>query len=138
VGAIVVIADPDHPEVVGSGVLIHPRVLLTAGHVTITSERLLRDGVPLFEVSRISFGTDAFDLSSWVEAVAVMPHPGFEGDAHDLGVVILKEPVDLPCATLADDGRGWAVRLRTEGRKAAPYMDRPIAKHRRARPSQPS
>jgi hypothetical protein len=104
VGAIVVIRDANNPEVVGSGVLIHPRVLLTAGHVTITGERLLRDGVPLFDISRISFGTDAFDPSTLVEAVAAMTHPGFEADSHDLGVVILKEPVDLPCATIADEG----------------------------------
>ena len=37
-GAIVVFADPDHPTVPGSGVLVHPRVLLTAGHVTASGE----------------------------------------------------------------------------------------------------
>ena len=113
VGAIVVTADPSHPEIVGSGTLIHPRVLLTAGHVTATGERLLKEGVPLFDISRISFGTDAFDPSTWVEAVAVMTHPGFVSahnrnglppDFPDIGVIILKEPVDLPCATLGYEG----------------------------------
>jgi hypothetical protein len=36
--------------------------------------------------------------------VATLTHPGFETGGHDLGVVILKEPVNLPCATLAYEG----------------------------------
>jgi hypothetical protein len=103
-GAIVVFADPDHPTVPGSGVLIHPRVLLTAGHVTASGEELLRNGVPLFDISAISFGTDAFEPSTWRKAVATLTHPGFETAGHDLGVVILKDPVDLRCATLAPEG----------------------------------
>jgi hypothetical protein len=111
-GAIVVTRDPNNPEIVGSGVLIHPRVLLTAGHVTATGEELLKNGVPLFDISRISFGTDAYDPSTWVESVAILTHPGFfrpgpngtPPGPHDLGVVILKEPVNLPCATLAYEG----------------------------------
>ena len=103
-GAIVVFADPDHPTVPGSGVLIHPRVLLTAGHVTASGEELLRNGVPLFDISAISFGINAFDSSTWLKAVATLTHPGFETGGHDLGVVILKEPVNLPCAKLAPAG----------------------------------
>jgi hypothetical protein len=106
-GAIVVTAGlPGAPYVVGSGVLVHPRVLLTAGHVTASGEEALAQGVPLFDISRISFGTDAFDPSTWVEGVAIVSHPDFGSppDFPDLGVIILKEPVDLPCATLPYEG----------------------------------
>ncbi|HEY1378504.1 MAG TPA: trypsin-like serine protease [Gemmataceae bacterium] len=114
VGAIVVtseLANPDAPVADGSGVLIHPCILLTAGHVTAPAEDLLAQGFPLRETSRISFGTDAYAPSTWVEWSAVMTHPGFRqphavslSGAEDLGVVILKEPVDLPRATLAFEG----------------------------------
>ena len=114
VGAIMVTDGlPGAPFVVGSGVLIHPRVLLTAGHVTKSGEELLAQGVPLFDISRVSFGTDAFDPSTWVEGVALMTHPGFISahnknglppDFPDVGVIILKEPVDLPIATLPYEG----------------------------------
>ena len=109
VGAIVLTGDPDNPLIKASGVLIHPRVLLTAGHVTAEGEELLRNGIPLFDISRISFGSDAFDSDTWVEAVDILTHPGFHAPAqpageHDLGVIILKEPVNLPCARLAREG----------------------------------
>jgi hypothetical protein len=116
VGAIVVTSGfPGVPFIEGSGVLIHPRVLICAGHSTALAERLLDQGIPLFDHFRISFGTDAFDPSTWREAVAVFTHPGYVGGPemfnyfilphdHDLGVVILKEPVDLPFATLPYEG----------------------------------
>lgn len=109
VGAIVVIAGfPGAPYVQSSGVLIHPRVLLTAGHLTATAQDLIDQGIPLLDLTRISFGTDAFDPSTWVEIETFFTHPAFsfEPDAHsqDLGIIILKEPVNLPCATLPDVG----------------------------------
>jgi hypothetical protein len=109
VGAIVVIAGfPGVPYVQSSGVLIHPRVLLTAGHLTATAQNLVDQGIPLLDLTRISFGTDAFDPSTWVEIETFFTHPAFsfEPDAHsqDVGIIILKEPVDLPCATLPDVG----------------------------------
>lgn len=107
VGAIVVTEGlPDAPYIVGSCVLVHPRVVLTAGHVTASGEELLDLGVPLFDISRISFGTNAFDPSTWVESVALMTHPAYGSGPEfcDIGVIILKDPIDLPCATLADEG----------------------------------
>jgi hypothetical protein len=106
VGAIVVTEGlPGAPYVVASGVLIHPRVFLTAGHITAEGESLLEQGVPLFDISRISFGTDALDPSTWVEAVATMTHPDYRSPGFsDYGVIILKEPVNLPCATLPYEG----------------------------------
>jgi hypothetical protein len=114
VGAIVVTKDlPGAPYIVGSCVLVHPRVVLTAGHITKQGEELLAQGVPLFDISAISFGTDAFDPSTWLEGVATLTHPGFVSEHNkngappeftDIGVIILKEPVDLPCATLPYEG----------------------------------
>ena len=107
VGAIVVTEGiPGAPYIVGSCTLIHPRVVLTAGHVTASGEELLAQGVPLFDISAISFGTNAFDPASWVEGVALVTHPGFGTgpDFPDVGLIILKEPVDLPCATLPYEG----------------------------------
>jgi hypothetical protein len=97
------------PSIVGSGVLIHPRVLLTAGHVTFDLKRGIEHGAQF----RVSFAVNAFDPDHWMEFVGLVTHPGYvdeNGDVddyihrQDVGVVILKEPVDLPCATLASEG----------------------------------
>jgi hypothetical protein len=106
--------DPDRPLRMASGVLIHPRVVLTAGHVTDWFATIW--DVP-FERTRISFSADAFDASQWLEVEGYCTHPlynGYEGaegfgDTHDLGLVILKEdvvgiePAALPYAGLLDD-----------------------------------
>jgi trypsin len=107
VGAIVVTEGlPGAPYIVGSCTLIHPRVVLTAGHVTASGEELLALGVPLFDISAISFGTNAFDPASWVKGVALVTHPNFGSGPEfpDVGLIILEEPVDLPCATLPYEG----------------------------------
>jgi hypothetical protein len=101
VGAIVAVFDS---SIVGSGVLIHPRALLTAGHVTAHIEFLVETGQATHDDGRVSFGMDATDPSTWLEIETVITHPDYrlypESSSHDIGVVILKEPVDLPCATL--------------------------------------
>jgi len=85
--------------------------MLTAGHVTADAEIRLAQGIPLQNISPISFGTDAHDPTTWVGWSAVLTHPGFwpehaaSGEVgDDLGVVILKRPIDLPCATLPSEG----------------------------------
>ena len=113
VGAIVVIKNPTGvdrpvPRAGCSGTLIHPRVLLTAGHCMHSLEAAIADGIATLDNVRVSFGTDAFDETTWLEIEAVVTHPDFAftpvNDQHDVGLVILKEPVDLPCATLAYAG----------------------------------
>ena len=107
VGAVVVTGDfPDAPYTAGSCVLIHPRVVLTAGHVTIEGEQAIAEGVPLLDISAISFGTNALDPESWREIVAIKTHPDFSAHPHtpDIGVMILKEPVNISCAKLAYEG----------------------------------
>jgi hypothetical protein len=111
VGAIVVVSGPpglDYPIIAGSGVLIHPCVLLTAGHVTGDIEAAIASGLFRIDDGRVSFGTDSFDPSTWVDVAGVMTHPDFrlqpESRSHDIGVIILGEPVELPCAALPDPG----------------------------------
>lgn len=107
-------AAPDGPLRMASGVLIHPRVVLTAGHVTDWFATIW-DIPP--ERARISFSADAFDDSQWLEVEGYVTHPlynGYEGeegygDLHDLGLVILKNevqgitPATLPYVGLLDD-----------------------------------
>jgi hypothetical protein len=107
-GAIVNVSDPKNPTIVGSGVLIHPRILLTAGHTTAAAEDAIKRGLIRLEDGRVSFGTDAFDSTTWREIEAIMTHPGFftnsEAHVQDVGVVILKKPVKLPIARIAGEG----------------------------------
>ena len=83
-----------------SGTLIAPRVFLTAGHC-------VGDGAT---AARVWFDTDLMNNVEYpyggetsFEGTPV-PHPDYlwEGDdPHDVGVVILDEPVDIELATLA-------------------------------------
>jgi hypothetical protein len=108
-------ADPDGPLRMASGVLIHPRVVLTAGHVT-DWYATIWDVPP--ERTRISFSANAFDESEWLEVDEYVTHPLYNGyfgpeghaDVHDLGVIILTKPVKkrirpatLPRRGLLDD-----------------------------------
>jgi V8-like Glu-specific endopeptidase len=96
------IADIDgEPQWRCTGTLIAPRVFLTAGHC-------VGDGATS---ARVWFDTDMTDNEEYpyggetsFEGTPV-PHPDYEwglSDPHDVGVVILDEPVDLELATLPD------------------------------------
>ena len=106
VGAVVGMPpDGSGPFVGGSGILVHPRVLLTAGHVTFFMEQNPWT-IPL---TSISFGTDAFDPATWHEVEAVITHPNYNPNslANDVGVIILKKPVNIrevPLANLPYEG----------------------------------
>jgi len=108
VGAVVGMPpDGSGPAVMSSGTLIHPRVLLTAGHVSLFMEQNPWT-IPL---TFISFSPYALDPATGHEVEAAITHPNYNPIAYtsqfanDVGVIILKEPVsDLPPATLPDEG----------------------------------
>ncbi|MCW5551339.1 MAG: trypsin-like serine protease [Verrucomicrobiae bacterium] len=125
VGAVVLVNDlPDYPEypaphVFSSGTLIHPRVLLTAGHLVDQVERAVAAGLGTLDDLRVSFGVNAYDPATWLEVAAIAKHPAYDSrfaevpggvaGLPDIGVVILKEPVtdvplgQLPSPFLLDD-----------------------------------
>jgi hypothetical protein len=109
VGAVVALPpDGSGPTMMASGTLIHPRILLTAGHVSIFMEQNPWT-IPL---TGISFGTYALDPATWHEVEAVITHPNYNPLAwnqscNDVGVIILKKPVNIrkvPLAKLPDEG----------------------------------
>ena len=87
--------------------------MLTAGHVTADAEFRIATGQATTDDVRVSFGKDAYDEDTWVEVEAFVTHPLYRADAAnhaaggaplmDIGVIILKEPVDLPIAHVALD-----------------------------------
>jgi len=84
------------PLVAGSGTLIHPRVWLTAGHVTYLVEGMMAQGIMTLDDLLVSFAPDAADPTTWRPVSGILTHPGYvanPSNGADVGVLIFKEPV---------------------------------------------
>jgi|GEM_PF-279782 len=138
VGAVVVIHSPfpedQVPYVGATGTLIHPRVLLTAGHVTALMESVWAQGIGSPNDIRVSFGVNALDPKTWLEIEDAIAHPDYLANpagtiANDVGVMILKKPVNtrkislakLPYPGFLDDLKA-AGMLRESGEGGTPLI----------------
>jgi hypothetical protein len=106
VGALMFIyyQDPVNPEVIMdfSGVLVSPRVFLTAGHCTEYVEWTLGMGYTDLGNWYVTFSDDPYDQTHWLPITDVQTHPGYKpadggcgGNFEDVGVVVLEEATDI-------------------------------------------
>ena len=90
--------------VCASGSLIHPRVYLTAGHVTYAIEGFIAQRTLTLNDLRVSFAPNGFDSATRRPVSGVLTHPDFThltSSTEDVGVLILRDPVtEIPAMPL--------------------------------------
>ncbi len=93
VGAIVLQGNAGWTSEFCSGTLIAPRVFLTAGHCTSAIDAYVSSAAQV----HISFGPNVLTTSTWHDVDEWITSPAYwwgpMSDPHDVGVVILKDPV---------------------------------------------
>ncbi|MBI1879685.1 MAG: trypsin-like serine protease [Chloroflexi bacterium] len=93
-----------------SGVLIHPRVFLTAGHCTAELNALIAQNIITKDNVKVSFDPDDALTKKLLDVKDIFTHPefndtGFQPNPHDVGVLILSKPVkNIKSATLPAEG----------------------------------
>ena len=131
VGAVVFAPPGSVPNPRFTGILIHPRVFLTCAHTVLQFER--NHPWP-FTDCYVSFAPDVRcrDQSLESEIEALIAHPDYEPngygpDRNDVGVIILKTPIDnvpgqeLPEAGFLDDLLAAGL-LREPGQGGSPFI----------------
>jgi hypothetical protein len=100
VGGLVWLVSPlpgvSAPLVGGSGSLIHPRVFLTAGHVTYAVQNMVAQGAMTLDDLLVSFAPDVYTTGTQQRFSGVLTHPGYAPNAsssEDVGVLILSEAI---------------------------------------------
>ncbi len=109
VGAVVLVASDGSAAMVAfSGILIHPRVFLTAGHCTVLAGTPMPPG---FSRAYVTFDADAFNAPTTRQYPlgAIITHPDYNPihnqSCNDVGAIILSEPVcGVPLAKLPREG----------------------------------
>ena len=111
VGSIVVDLTDREPLQFCSGTLIAPTVFLTAGHCTdYLINVLIANGRLTLETTMVSFDPeDVTQADTWIAVAQIVTHPDYgiiydANDDHDVGLLVLAEPVDLPLANLPPEG----------------------------------
>src|SRR5262245_14363787 len=100
VGGVVWLVSPEPgvpaPLVAGSGSLIHPRVFLTAGHVTYAVQNMVAQGAMTLDDLLVSFAPDVFTPGTQQRISGVLTHPGFVPNtlSEDVGVLIFTKAIN--------------------------------------------
>lgn len=107
--------DVEPPQAISSGTLVHPRVMLTAGHAVAFMYDLMNNGGLTIDDFAVTFDPDAtaegHDPDSFIGVEAIYVHPSFRipernNNSHDVGVLILSEsaPAEIPLVNLPRPG----------------------------------